>query len=144
MKTADSTLTTLMLVYGGASLLHFVHNAVYLQEYPNLPAWLTSGVVLGAWLLVAASGIAGYLLYRKGSARDSRSRALQLAGLAVIAVYATFGLDGLDHYTRAPFAAHTFMMNLTILLEASSAGVLLFFVARAGLAVFAVRPRTPR
>jgi len=110
----------LMLVYGAASLLHFVHNAVYLHDYPNLPAWLTAGGVLAAWGVVAGTGIAGYLLY---------SRVSRVVGLVVIAIYAAFGLAGLDHYTVAPVSAHTMAMNLTILLEAATAVVLLVRVA---------------
>jgi hypothetical protein len=33
----DRTLLSLMIVYGATSLLHFVHNAIYIQSYPNLP-----------------------------------------------------------------------------------------------------------
>lgn len=58
---AEAALLPLMLVYGAASLLHFIHNAVYLHAYPNLPAWLTSGGVVTAWLLVAGVGVLGYL-----------------------------------------------------------------------------------
>ena len=110
----------LMLVYGAASLLHFLHNAVYLHDYPNLPVWLTAGGVLAAWGVVAGTGIAGYLLY---------SRVSRVVGLVVIAIYAAFGLAGLDHYTVAPVSAHTMAMNLTILLEAATAVVLLVRVA---------------
>ena len=53
----DAALLPLMLVYGAASLLHFIHNALYLRDYPNLPAWLTSGGVIAAWLVVAAVGM---------------------------------------------------------------------------------------
>ncbi len=52
-------LLRMMLVYGATSLLHFVHNAVYVRNYPNLPPWLTSAGVCAAWLLVAATGTAG-------------------------------------------------------------------------------------
>jgi hypothetical protein len=118
----DTVLLPLMLIYGAASLLHFFHNAVYLHDYPNLPAWLTSGGVWAAWLVVAATGVVGYWIYSR------RSRA---GGLLLIAVYAAFGLAGLDHYTVAPVAAHSVAMNLTILLEAVTAVVLLVNVALA-------------
>src|SRR5216684_1844690 len=97
----DAILLPLMLVYGAASLLHFMHNAVYVREYPNLPAWLTSAGVVVAWLVVAAVGVLGYLLY---------SRISRVAGLITISVYAMFGLGGLDHYTVAPVSAHTVAM----------------------------------
>jgi len=116
----DAFLLPLMLIYGAASLLHFLHNAVYLRDYPNLPLWLTAGGVMGAWMIVAGTGVVGYLLY---------TRVTRAGGLITIAVYAAFGLGGLDHYTVAPVSAHTVAMNLTILLEAATAVGLLVCVA---------------
>ena len=114
-------LLPLMLVYGAASLLHFVHNALYLNAYPNLPVWLTASGVIEAWCVVAGVGTLGYLCY---------SRISRIAGLVLIAVYALFGFAGLDHYAVAPVSAHSLPMNLTILLEAGLALVLLAYVAR--------------
>jgi hypothetical protein len=125
-------LLPLMLIHGAASLLHFVHNAVYVHDYPNLPAWLTAARVMQAWLLVAAVGTLGYLLY---------SRVSRVAGLITISAFAVVGLGGLDHYTVAPVSAHTVAMNLTILLEAVTAAVLLVFVARAAFAMVARRSK---
>jgi hypothetical protein len=113
-------LLSLVIIYGLASFLHHIHNAVFLNDYPNMPAWLSTAGVYAAWLGVAAVGLSGYLLYRRGH---------QLVGLAVIAVYGALGLDGLAHYSRAPFSAHTFTMNLTIWLEVVTAVVLLIAVA---------------
>jgi hypothetical protein len=117
----DTVLLPLMLVYGAASLLHFFHNAVYLHDYPNLPAWLTAGGVWAAWLVEAGTGVAGYWIY---------SRLSRVSGLVLIGVYAAFGLAALDHYTVAPASAHSLAMNLTILLEAATAAVLLFYVVQ--------------
>jgi hypothetical protein len=50
-----------------------------------------------------------------------------------VAPYAALGLDGLLHYTRAPFAEHSAAMNLTILLEAGTAVALLGATFVAGL-----------
>jgi hypothetical protein len=123
-RPRDTVLLPLMLIYGAASLLHFFHNAVYLHDYPNLPAWFTSGGVWAAWAIVAGTGVAGYWIY---------SRVSRVSGLVLIAVYAAFGLAGLDHYTVAPVSAHTVAMNLIILLEVVTAGVLLVCVARCAL-----------
>ena len=109
----------LLLLYLAASLLHFVHNAEYLADYPNLPAWLDRADVYLAWLGLAAIGAAGWALYRFG---------WRLAGLLLIGVYAGFGFDGLLHYTRAPFAAHTQAMNFTIWFEVAAAALLLLGV----------------
>ena len=58
-----------------------------------------------------------------------------LAGLALMGAHAAFGFDGFLHYTRAPMAAHTAMMNFTIWTEAAAAlllscVVLARFIAR--------------
>jgi hypothetical protein len=52
----------------------------------------------------------------------------RLAGLALVGVYAAFGFDGLLHYTRASFDAHTSAMNFTILFEVAAAALLLMRV----------------
>ena len=106
----------LLLLYVAASLLHFVHNAEYLADYPNLPTWLSRADVYLVWLALAAIGAAGWALYRFGQ---------RLAGLLLIGTYAAFGFDGLLHYTRAPLAAHTQAMNFTIWFEVFAAGLLL-------------------
>jgi hypothetical protein len=123
-RTASSTHATLLLlmcVYCAASLLHFIHNAVYLHDYPNLPAFLTSDDVYLAWLGITTIGAVGYGLYRHGKRN---------IGLVIIGVYALFGFGGLDHYLVAPIAAHTLVMNTTILIEVTTAAALLIFVIR--------------
>ena len=125
----DSLLLGLLLLYVVASLVHFTHNAEYLADYPNLPPWLTRGGVYLAWIGETSLGILGYVLYRFG---------WRLAGLALVGVYAAFGFDGLLHYTRAPFDAHTTAMNFTILFEVAAAALLL---VRAVMLAAARQPR---
>lgn len=114
-------LLVLLIAYGAASLLHFVHNAEFLAAYPNLPPSLSRWNVYAAWLGVTAVGVLGYLLLRRG---------FQVAGLGVIAVYALLGFGGLAHYARAPLSEHTATMHLTIWLEAATAALLLLAVLR--------------
>jgi hypothetical protein len=108
-----------LLAYGAASLLHFTHNAVFIDEYPNLPEWLTSTKVLATWTAEALIGIAGFLLVRTG---------YHIAGLLLIAFYAALGYDGLAHYNLAPFSAHTPTTYFTILLEVAAATALLIVI----------------
>jgi hypothetical protein len=122
---AARALPWLLLVYAAASLLHFAHNAELLAEYPNLPSWLTRGQVYAAWVCVTATGIVGYLLYRTDRA---------WSGLALLAIYSGLGLDGLLHYTRAPVAAHSPAMNLTIWFEVIAATLSLFAIGGATIA----------
>jgi len=110
-----SYLLVLLAVYFGASLIHFAHNAEFIAEYPNLPAWLTRSNVYLAWLAVTGVGAAGILLLKLG---------FRLLGLLLIAGYAALGFAGLDHYSRAPVSAHTLAMNASIGFEVAAAAVL--------------------
>jgi len=108
----DRRLTILLIVYAVASLLHFVHNAEFLAEYPNLPAsWNRTGVYL-AWVGLSAVGLAGWLMV---------SRGYQRVGLVLLCAYALLGIDSLGHYAVAPFSAHTSAMNATIIMEVGMA-----------------------
>jgi hypothetical protein len=113
-------LLALLLVYGGASLIHFVHNAEFIAEYPNLPSsWSRADVYL-AWITLTLVGIVGWLVTSRG----------YLIGLVFLAAYAALGLDSLGHYILAPLSAHTFAMNATILFEVTAAGLVLVEVVR--------------
>jgi hypothetical protein len=115
----ERLLFALMLLHGGASLVHFSHNAQFVADYPNLPPSITAASVYGTWLLIAAVGLVGYLLLKRGH---------QFWGLAVVAIYAAIGFDGLLHYTLAPMGAHSWGMNLSIWFEVVTAAVLFALV----------------
>src|SRR5882762_4426909 len=107
-NSRQRTLLVLLLIYGAASLMHFVHNAEFIAEYPNLPSsWSRADVYL-AWITLTIVGIVGWLLV---------SRGYPTIGLVLLAAYAALGLDSLGHYALAPLSAHSFAMNATILLE---------------------------
>ncbi|HEY2394438.1 MAG TPA: hypothetical protein VGH81_00455 [Rudaea sp.] len=114
-------LIALSAAYCIASLVHFVHNAEYLAQYPNMPPWLSRSKVYVSWLGITAVGALGLAFVR------SRYAA---AGLVLIAVYAAFGFDGLGHYALAPISAHTLAMNLSIWFEVVAAAALLFVALR--------------
>ena len=114
-------LPVLLLGYALASLVHFVHNAEFLAEYPNLPVSWTRAGVYGAWVGLTALGAGGWLLFARG---------YRLAGLLLLAVYAGLGLDSLGHYVGASPSQHTPAMNVTILLEVGAAALVLVEVAR--------------
>jgi hypothetical protein len=90
----NRTLLALVLVHAAASLVHFVHNATFLADYPNMPIWITPGGIYAVWLAEAAVGAAGVWLYLRG----------RMIGLALIAIYAVLGFAGLDHYMLAPIS----------------------------------------
>lgn len=104
-----------------ATFFHHAHNAEFLAEYPNMPAWLSRTSVYAAWLAATLVGIAGYVLLRRG---------YRVAGLVLLAAYGCYGLDGLVHYALAPMAVHSAAMNFSIWLEAATAAALLFALLR--------------
>ena len=109
-------LLAVLAIYCAASLIHFVHNAQFISEYPNLPASLTSSKVYVSWLAVTLVGAAGVALAMSGR---------RVPGLVLISGYAALGFAGLDHYSRAPVSAHTLAMNATIAFEVVAAAVVL-------------------
>jgi hypothetical protein len=115
-----------LIAYTAASLFHYSHNAEFLNDYPNLPAWLSRAQVDAAWVAVTVIGLTGYFLLR---------RRYRVAGLLVLAVYGLFGLDGLGHFAVAPPSAHTMTMNFSIWLEVATALMLLTAVGHAMLTV---------
>ena len=104
-----------------ATFVHHVHNAEFLDAYPNMPKWLSPELVYLAWLGATAVGIGGYLLLRAGA---------RVAGAIALLLYAAYAMDGLLHYLRAPVAEHTQTMNVTILLEAVTGALLVAAVLR--------------
>jgi len=106
----------LTIVYFLTSLGHFGHNAEFICEYPNLPAWLTRAKVYAAWAAITSVGVLGIFFIRQR---------LIAVGLVLIAVYAALGFDGLGHYSVAPMELHTLTENFTILLEVAAAALLL-------------------
>lgn len=88
---------------------------------PNLPAsWSRADVYL-AWMVLTTIGVAGWLLVARG---------YRLPGLLLLAVYAALGIGSLGHYVLAPLSAHTATMNGTILLEVTTAALVLIEVVR--------------
>ena len=120
-KLVQKTLLVLLLIYGIASLVQFIHNAEFLADYPNLPAsWSRAGVYL-AWVALTAVGIGGWFLMVRG---------FPGVGLLLLGVYALLGLDSLGHYVVASMSDHTLGMNSTILLEVAAAALVLIEVVR--------------
>jgi len=78
--------------------------------------------IYSAWLGVASIGGAGFAAYRLGWRR---------AGLALLALCAALGFDGLLHYALAPVSAHTAATNLTIGFEVAAAAALFLSVVNA-------------
>lgn len=116
MTPSFKVLLALTAAYFLTSFGHFSHNAEFICEYPNLPAWLTRAQVYAVWAAITSVGALGLLLIRKK---------LMAIGLALMAVYAALGFDGLGHYALAPIELHPLIANVTILSEVVAAALLL-------------------
>jgi len=117
----DRTLLTVVLACAAATLFHHVHNAEFLGDYPNMPAWLSPAGIYLTWLSATLVGVAGYLLHGHG---------WRLTGKSFLLAYGCYCLDGLVHYALAPLAEHNAMMNLSIGMEAVTGVALLAVVVR--------------
>jgi hypothetical protein len=122
MSDAPGVSVPLLGLYSLASFLHFAHNGLLLDSYPNMPASITASGVYVTWLGIAAAGLTGYALTRLGYC---------ITGLIVLGLYAATGLDGLAHYALAPVMAHSVTMNLTIGFEVVTATLVLNSIRRA-------------
>lgn len=118
-KPIQKTLLLLLLIYGMTSLIHNIHNAEFLADYPNLPESWTRAGVYTTWLVTTAIGVGGWILMLRGFTR---------IGLTLLGVYAMIGLISLGHYVVASFLDHSLAMNLTILLEVTAAALVLLEV----------------
>jgi hypothetical protein len=130
---ANRALPWFLLLYCGASLLHFAHNAEYVADYPNLPHWISRASIYLAWAAIFTIGLCGYLLFR---------RRRTTLGLILLAIYTALGLDGLLHYGRAPISAHSLGMNLTIWTEVVAATAALAAVLLVGAGRLSLRSET--
>jgi hypothetical protein len=117
----NTLLPILLVVYAAASLVHFVHNAEFLADYPGMPAAWTREGVYAVWVAMTLIGVVGWLLATRG---------YRVAGLLLVALYAVCGLDSLGHYLLAPVSAHTAAMNSTILAEVIAAALVFAEVVR--------------
>src|SRR5690348_17893246 len=114
-ETPPKLIAAALLIYAGASLLHHLHNAAFVADYPDMSAGLTPREIYAAWLAATALGATGYLGLRR----------YPLLGCTLLCLYGAYGLGALLHYRLAPPSAHTLAMNATIALEALMAAILL-------------------
>jgi len=107
-------LLTAFVAYAAAGLLHHIHNAEFLAQYPMMPPWLSRAMVYAAWIVATAIGVLGYRLRRRG----------------LLNLYGAYGLLALVHYALAPVGVHTIAMNASIALEVATAALFLIVVYR--------------
>lgn len=104
-----------------ASIVHYTDNYLGYEHYPQLASGPnpSPAVILAAWFVFTAFGIAGYLLYRR-----NRSR----AAAACLAGYSLSGLVGLVHYA-VPGVGHLVWWRHAHILFDVACGVAVLVIA---------------
>jgi hypothetical protein len=74
------------------TLFHFTDNFIYVDEYPQ-PGWINAAVVVIAWLLFTAVGIAAVRFYKSGNLA---------MGQPFLFAYAFTGISSLGHFMSGP------------------------------------------
>ena len=70
------------------TIVHYSHNYIEIDVYPQ-GDWIDRTVVVVAWILFTATGIAGYVAFTRG---------LTLVAGILLLVYSYAGLSSLGHY----------------------------------------------
>jgi hypothetical protein len=100
------------------TLFHFTDNAVNVETYPQgdwQPEWFEI-VVVAAWLVYTAVGLAGLLLYERGRFR---------AAHACLIVYGYLVLSSLGHFLYGPPGELTTRALVSVLLDAAAGAVVI-------------------
>lgn len=113
------TLMWILLLNVVASVLHYVHNVMYFQHYPE-PDWLSAHIVDYVWFLMTFIGLAGL------AALISNKRN---TALALLYLYAAINMLSTLHYAVDSSDVMTIAMHSFIWLEALCAAGLIYYLA---------------
>jgi len=101
-----------------ASGSHFLHNAVFLEDYPG-PPWIPGPwFVVAAWCLIAAVLVLGYRWHRAGEPRKA---------LVAICLYCASCILVFGHYIYGSPRSFDALTNLLIVTEGAAGITLLVY-----------------
>ncbi|MHB1262534.1 MAG: hypothetical protein ACYC2H_12560 [Thermoplasmatota archaeon] len=90
---ATAPIAAFVIAHVASSALHFADNALRFGHYHDAATpWLNPTVVVVAWFVQTALGVAGFMLHRGG----------HRAGKPLLIVYGALGFAGLLHYLVLP------------------------------------------
>ncbi|MGH3614446.1 MAG: hypothetical protein ACRDRK_18020 [Pseudonocardia sp.] len=120
---AERAHTVLIAILGTAflvSIIHYTDNYLGYEHYPQPESGPnpSASVILLAWFVFTAFGVAGYLLFRR-----SRMR----AAAACLAVYSLSGLVGLGHYAVPGVGRLEWWRHAHILVDVACGAAVLAF-----------------
>lgn len=109
----------LLLANVAASVLHYVDNLLFFEQYPE-PIWINRSIIDAFWFFMTPLAWFGYRRVQRGSLRS---------GALVLLGYACCSLLSLGHYRYAPIHEVAHRINAFILLESALACVLIVYLA---------------
>ena len=124
-------LLLMLIVCIVTSILHYVDNVIFFDQYPE-PTWFNPSLVDMLWFVMTPIGIAGYMLWQRGN--------LSVA-FGLLYLYSAMGQLTLGHYFYAPIWELSWKMNGLILLESFTA--LIFGIYLVWLQITAARDISP-
>jgi hypothetical protein len=120
-RRASRVLGTLLLLAIPLSLIHYTDNYLAFDLYPPgslLGIEVTRDSIWISWLVFVASGVAGYLLYRR--------RRFATAGV-LLAVYSVSGLISIGHYAEPGMSELAWWRHVSIWIDITLGAAVLAF-----------------
>lgn len=108
----------LLLATVAGSVLHYVDNLLFFEQYPE-PPWINRTMIDAFWFLMTPLAWAGYRVTKRGS---------HLAGVFILMMYAVCNLLTLGHYRYASLCGIAPRVHAFIWLEAILAGALMTYL----------------
>lgn len=108
----------LLIATFASSILHYVDNILFFDDYPE-PVWINPHIVDLFWFVMTPLAPLGYQMFK---ARR------YLLGLGLIVGYGLANMLTLGHYKYQPFLDISFKIHLFILIEAALAFLLIGYV----------------
>lgn len=113
-KNHTHWLLAMLVVCIVTSILHYVDNVLFFDQYPE-PTWFNPSLVDILWFVMTPIGITGYICWQQGH---------RTLAFGLLYLYVAMGQLTLGHYFYAPIWNLTWKMNGLILLESLTALIL--------------------
>lgn len=123
MKGNQKVLLTVLIASIIITSIHYTHNAIFVDVYPE-PDWFTTSGVFMTWIVMSLVGIVGYWLYTQKKI---------LLSYLCLAIYSLTGLSSSAHYLYGGMLDFSIMMHAFIWSDVLAGLIVLGFVFWSGL-----------
>lgn len=110
-------LKSLLIACVVSTAIHFTDNYLYIEQYPQ-PDWITLPSIYVSWLILTATGIVGYWLYK--------NQKFWFAYPCLV-FYSFCGIDSLGHYLYGAMSEFSPKMHLFIATDGITGSAVLGF-----------------